>query len=138
MMTYSEVREKFFNHLLRRPCTRKQSEEYLARLNLDERVFEALMNEADETGLIDDEGYAKLFADGHTNWGNAKISYELGARGVSRDNIKTALQEIDDECARAAEISDGWRKSGIDERKIKSRLMSRGFTEKAVRSVMSM
>ena len=138
MSSYGEMREKFFSYLLKRPCTYKQAEEYLTRLKLDERAFSALMNEAEDTGLIDDEAYAKLFAEWHTNWGNAKISYELGARGVSRENIRTALAEIDDEADRAAEIAEGWLKSGIDWKKIKSRLMSRGFTERSLHSLTEM
>ena len=123
-----EAREKFFAYLLRRPCTRKQAEEYLSRMKFPE----TLIDEAEDAGLIDDLGYARLFADGHVSWGNAKIAYELEVRGVSRENVRIALDEIDDEAERAREISEGLRKSGIDERKIKARLISRGFNGRAV------
>ena len=66
------------------------------------------------------------------SWGNAKISYELAMRGVSRENIRLALDEIDDEAERACEIAEGWRKSGIEDRKIRTRLISRGFTSRAI------
>ena len=128
----NEQREKFFSYLLRRPCTYKQAREYLRKMKFPEE----LLDEAQNLGLIDDLSFAKLFADGHLRWGNIKISYELSIRGVSRENIRIALDEIADESERAREISDGLRESGLDERKIKSRLISRGFTNRAVNEAL--
>ncbi|MBQ7169806.1 MAG: RecX family transcriptional regulator [Synergistaceae bacterium] len=124
----NDAREKFFAHLLRKPCTRQQAKEYLSRMKLPE----SLLDEAEEAGLIDDAAYARLFVDGHVSWGNAKISYELGMRGVSRENIRLALDDADDESDRARDIADGLRRSGLEERKIRARLMSRGFSGRAV------
>ena len=129
----NESREKFFAFLLRRPCTRKQAREYLHKMKFPE----SLLGEAEGAGLIDDAAYARLFADGHVSWGNAKISYELSMRGVSRENIRLALDDIDDEADRARGIADGLRKSGLEERKIAARLMSRGFTNRAVNEALS-
>ena len=126
-----EAREKFFAYLLRKPCTRKQAVEYLSRMKFPE----SLINEAEDAGLIDDLGYARLFADGHVSWGNAKIAYELGVRGVSRENVRIALDEIDDEAERAREISESLRKSGLNERKIRARLIPRGFSSRAVSEI---
>lgn len=134
MNDYEEVREKFFGFLLRKPCTHKQAEEYLQRQRVSGDVFTALMNEAEDTGLIDDLTFAKLFAEGHLNWGNMKIAHELGMRGVSKGDIETALDEAEDESVRAREIAEGWRRSGVEERKIAARLTARGFTGRAVRS----
>ena len=128
----NEAREKFFAYLLRKTSTRKQAQEYLRRMKLPE----SLMSEAEEAGLIDDGAYARLFADGHASWGNMKIEYELSLRGVSRENIRLALDDIADESERAREISESLRKSGIDDRKIKSRLISRGFTNRAVNEAL--
>lgn len=126
------MREKFSTFLMKKPCTRKQAQEYLSRMKIPPEQISRMMNEAEDSGLIDDSVYARLFAEGHLSWGNAKISYELAMRGISRENIRLALDEIDDEAERACEIAEGWRKSGIEARKIKSRLMSRGFTGGAV------
>lgn len=128
----NESREKFFSYLLRKMSTRKQAQEYLRRMKFPE----SLLNEAVDAGLIDDSAYSRLFADGHTSWGNAKISRELSLRGVSRENIRLALDDIADESERAREISEGWRESGIDDRKIAARLMSRGFTNRAVNEAL--
>ena len=130
-----ELREKFFDSLLKRPCTRKQAYEYLTRQKIHEDIIDSLMNEAEDSGLIDDLTFAKLFAEGHLSWGNLKITYELGMKGISREDINVALDEIDDEVSRAVELSESWRKSGIDDRKIKARLISRGFTNRTIRSI---
>lgn len=133
---YDELREKFFSFLLRRPCTHQQAYEYLSRQKMNEDVIASLMNEAEDTGLIDDLTFAKLFAEGHLSWGNLKIAYELGMRHVSRENINTALDEIDDEVSRACELADSWKNMNIDGKKITARLISRGFTSRAVRSAL--
>ncbi|MBR4196585.1 MAG: RecX family transcriptional regulator [Synergistaceae bacterium] len=127
-----ESRDKFFAYLLRKTSTKKQAREYLHRMKLPE----SLLDEATDAGLIDDLAYARLFADGHTSWGNAKISHELSTRGVSRENIRSALDDIADESERAREISGSLRESGVEERKIKSRLISRGFTDRAVNEAL--
>ena len=127
-----ELREKFFSALLRRPSTRKQAEELLKKYNAGE-LAERLMREAENSGLIDDEAYARLFAEGHLQWGNLKIAHELRMRGVDSENIAIALDEAEDESQRAQDIAESWRKSGVEDRKIQSRLLSRGFTNKAVR-----
>ncbi|MBQ7155822.1 MAG: RecX family transcriptional regulator [Synergistaceae bacterium] len=133
----SELREKFMNAMLKRPSTRKQAREFLVRSHAGEEEIASLMSEAEEMGLIDDEAFARLFVDGHLRWGNLKIAYELGMRGLCREDIEEALDEAEDEVERAREIAAGWRKSGIEERKIASRLAGRGFTSRAVRSAMS-
>ena len=129
------VREKFFDALLRRPSTRRQAEEFLSRQNLSDDDREALLEEADNTGLIDDGAFARLFAEGHLQWGNLKIAHELSARGVSREDIADALEECEDESERACELAESWRKGGLEERKIHSRLLSRGFTNHAINSI---
>ncbi|MBQ6972610.1 MAG: RecX family transcriptional regulator [Synergistaceae bacterium] len=123
-----DARGKFFAHLLRKTCTRQQAKEYLSCMKFPE----SLLNEAEDAGLVDDLAYARLFADGHASWGNAKISHELAMRGVSRENVRLALDEIADEADRAREIAEGLRRSGLEERKIRARLMSRGFSGRSV------
>ena len=123
-----KFREKFFDFLLKKPCTSGQAAEYLSSLNVPEEIFDSLMDEAINMALIDDLAYAKLFVDGHLTWGNAKIIYELSMRGVSRDEINEALDECEDERSRARELSEEWRKIGLDDRKIMNRLLSRGFS----------
>ena len=119
--------------MLKRPCTRKQAEDFLLRTKLsDERYVNLLMTEAESMGLVDDLTYAKLFVEGHLSWGNAKISYELSARGVEREDIDVALNESQDEISRAYELVETWRKTGLSDIKLRTRLLSRGFSAKSV------
>ena len=131
-----ELREKFFSALLRRPSTRKQAEDILKKYGADE-LADSLMREAEESGLIDDEAYSRLFADGHLQWGNLKIAHELRMRGVNSKDIAAVLDDAESEEKRACELAEGWRKLGIEDRKIVSRLLSRGFTKRAVNSAIN-
>ena len=130
----SKIREKFFNFLLKKPCTSGGAVEYLSRNGVPENFFDLLLTEAANMKLIDDAAYAKLFIDGHLTWGNAKIIYELSSRGVSHEEINEALDECEDESFRASELAQSWRKVGIDERKIINRLLSRGFSHRSARA----
>lgn len=136
MNEYETLREKFFTFLMRRPCTYKQAREYLSRQKIPVNYIDAMMNEAQDTGLIDDFAFSRLFVDGHLSWGNLKISHELGIRGVSRGDIEAALEEAEDESLRAQEISEGLRSSGVEERKIAARLLSRGFSKRSVKEAV--
>ena len=134
-MTVDELRERFFDALLRRPGTKRQAREFLLKYRAPEEIIDALMAEAERAGLVDDGAFARLFADGHAHWGNLKIAHELRMRGVDSEAVDEALSEAEDEAERARELAEAWRKGGVEERKITSRLMSRGFTGKAVRAV---
>ncbi|MBQ9419363.1 MAG: RecX family transcriptional regulator [Synergistaceae bacterium] len=132
---FDEAREKFFDFLLKKPCTHKQAADYLSRRDTPEQYKDILLTEAQNLGLVDDLAYARLFVDGHLAWGNAKITFELEGRGISREDINAALAESEDESSRASEASKSWRNLGLDQRKIINRLLSRGFSLKAARSV---
>jgi len=132
-----KFREKFFNFLLKKPCTSGQAAEYLSQHNTPENFYNLLLTEAINTGLIDDAAYAKLFIDGHLSWGNAKIIYELSIRGVSRDEIDEALCDSEDEISRACELAEDWRRLGIDERKIINRLLQRGFSHSSATKTLT-
>ena len=70
-------------------------------------------------------------------WGNNKILYELSSRGISRQNIQTALEESEDEDLRANKLFESFKQQGMDNKKITNRLLSRGFSHKAVREAIS-
>ena len=116
-MTKEEVREKFLDSLLRKPVTLKQAYDLLEKLKAPEEVIDSLINEAENSGLLD---------------------YELSSRGVSRRNIAQALEESQDESQRACEIAQNLRDYGLDEKKIAARLRSRGFTNRAIESALEL
>ncbi len=125
-------REIFFDYLLSHSCTRKQALEFLTRKSFSNP--EELLSEAEQMGLVDDLAYAELFADGHLHWGNLKIAYELKNRGVERNIIAQALDNVQSENERAQNLYDSW-KNYLDEKKITARLISRGFSKQAVRAL---
>ena len=128
----AELREKFYNALMRKPLTIKQAQEFLTRSPAPDEIINLLINEAQNTGLLDDFTYSKLFIEGHLHWGNAKIFYELSAKGISRGIINSALDESESESQRACELAQNWKDYGLDERKIYARLRSRGFKNRAI------
>ena len=130
-----ELQERFFNFLLKKICTEKQAQDFLNKAKVTENQFDYLMREAKDTGLIDDESYAKLFAEGHEAWGNAKISFELSKRGIESENINSALENITEESQRAKELYNSW-KNILDNKKISSRLLSRGFSYKSINKIL--
>ena len=127
-------REIFLDYLLSHSCTRKQAEEFLTRKNFNDINTENLLHEAQQIGLIDDLAYAELFAEGHLHWGNLKIAYELKNRGVEKNIIAQALNNIQSENERAKNLYENWIHY-LDEKKITARLISRGFSKQAVRSL---
>lgn len=129
---FEELRDKFYKSIAKRPLTIKQAREFLARKKAPDKIIDLLIREAKNIGLLDDSAYSILFIEGHLNWGNAKILYELSAKGISREKINSALDKAEPESQRAGELVQGWRECGIDERKIAARLRSRGFTNRAI------
>lgn len=130
-----ELREKFFDFLLKKTYTEKQAQEFLNKLKIPDDKKDFLMREAQDMGLIDDEAYANLFAEGHESWGNAKISYELSQRGIQKENINIALENIPEEFERVKEIYDSL-KNTYDDKKIQSRLLNRGFSLRAINKIL--
>ena len=128
----AELREKFYNALMRKPLTIKQAHEFLTRTKAPDEIIDLLIKESENTGLLDDFTYSRLFIEGHLHWGNSKIFYELSSKGVSRENINSALDDSESESKRACELAENWRDYGLDERKIAARLRSRGFTNRAI------
>lgn len=126
-------RERFFNMLMRRPMTEREALKALAERGLGEDERAALVAEAINMQLLNDADYAKLFAEGHDEWGNDRIEFELSRRGVNSGDIEEALSGID-EAARARELTESWRSSGLEDRKIIGRLHRRGFSSSSVRA----
>ena len=86
-------------------CSRRE----YCRQDIMKKVLAALGGDADETGrimdrlveekYIDDLRYASAFARDKSSiagWGATKIRYMLAAKGIDRDTIAAALQEVDE------------------------------------------
>ncbi|MCR5347047.1 MAG: recombination regulator RecX [Fretibacterium sp.] len=130
-----DVRGWFLRLLMRRSCTSQEARQRLGEREVDESVAETLIAEAQEMGFLDDSAYARLFAESHTGWGNKRIVFELGRRGVSEENIEAGLENTAHEEERLRPLVSSWRKSGLEERKIITRLCRRGFSGRSIRAV---
>ena len=104
----SDMMEKVIDRM-RNLCSRREyckadiMKKALAALDGDrtgaEKVIEVLVNEK----YIDELRYASAFARDKASlagWGETKIRFMLASKGVPRDVIDTALEEIDDTKAR--------------------------------------
>lgn len=71
----------------------------LAALDGDADEAESIVSMLVEERYVDDRRYASAFARDKASiagWGSVKIRYMLSAKGISKDIINEALQEIDD------------------------------------------
>ena len=132
-LTIDDHRNWMWASLLARPRTERETREELSHRGLDGATADALIDEAVDAGLLDDAAYAELFAQGHEGWGAARIAWELRRRGVEDEDVRAALDEIDD-VPRARAIASELRERGVEDRKIVARLQRRGFDARAIRS----
>lgn len=68
-------------------------------LDGDAAESEKIVSMLIEEGYVDDRRYASAFARDKSSiagWGSVKIRYMLSSKGISKDVIGEALQEIDD------------------------------------------
>lgn len=117
-----------------KPHTEREVLDRLLKRGLSSEEAEGLLEEFRMLQLLDDTAYSRLFAEGHEGWGNDRIDYELSRRGVSRENIRTALSEVNEQ-ERARELVGDWLDRGMELKRIISRLRSRGFSGQTISSV---
>jgi len=122
--------------LSRAPLTRATAIRKLRERGVATDAAEALVEKFEETGYIDDAAYALLFVDSHPEWGPRRLRDELSARGVARDLIERALEEVD-EVERALSLATEWRSLGMERAKIEGRLIRRGFSASACRKAVN-
>src|SRR3954468_2703726 len=81
----------------------------LERRRYGEYVVASVAEELIAEGLLDDERYARLFAEDRRlldRWGGERIAADLARRGVDRDVIEAVVGDVgrDDELAAAIEL----------------------------------
>lgn len=114
----------------------------LTRLENDTAAADEVCGSLVADGFVDDRRYAAAFArekSSLTGWGPVKIRYALTAKGIMRDDIAAALEEIDDAgaSARLATLLQARLRSleGDPQRKLKllKFALSRGYEYDSVR-----
>lgn len=79
-------------------CRRAVMKKVLAALDGDVAKAEEIVSKLVEERYVDDSRYAAAFARDKSaiaGWGAAKIRYMLAARGIDREIVAEALEEID-------------------------------------------
>lgn len=126
-----DYREYLYRLLTNRPYTKAEILKRLKGAGCGDSEAESLVYEFSALGLIDDAAYAALFAEGHENWGNERIRFELRRRGIDNPNIAAALESINEQ-ERAHALWQLWSSQLLDWKKIASRLARRGFSQRTI------
>ena len=141
-----DAREKATAYLSRKPHTQQEVTDYLLRKEYSPEETAAAVARLKEYGYIDDLAYAKMYFEYgfEKARGKDRIARELAGKGVSRDVIEQAydeLEEVPDEEETAFSLAQQIvREAGADpadmtheekqklQAKIVRRLASRGFS----------
>jgi regulatory protein len=144
---YAEERSKAYlqalSYLSRRPRSVKEVRQHLARKQFPEHWVDDALQRLQSQGYLDDGQFAKQWA-GHRvrsqKKGSVWIRYELTEKGVSKEQISSALQELDHdaEYKNAVELARRrWKADSDNEFKQRQKLMQfllrRGYTNDVVR-----
>ncbi len=129
MSRKARLRETLAAHLSRWPKTVLEARRWLGKRGAEEQEAEEILAELEVAGFLDDPLYARLFVEGHSGWGSARLRQELRRRGISGPVAKEAIEESVDPRA-AEELVREWRKNGVDDRRIAARLARRGFSSR--------
>ncbi len=117
------------------PCTRKQLSMKLRDRHCPAEIAERILNRFQQIGAVDDKAYAMLYIDAKRSFGSRRLRDELRARGVSHDDIQSAMDEAgvdeDDRALRLARHLCG--QIGMTPQKLDGRLRRRGFSSSAIR-----
>lgn len=91
--------EMALNYLSYRPRSRKEMIDYLLRKGVDSITIELTLKKLEEYGYIDDLGFASGWTKAKMNikpMGKRMMARELYQKGISRDIIEKALEQVDE------------------------------------------
>ena len=136
---------------MRRLCSRREycvadiRSKLMTALEGDQQKVEAALQKLIEEKYVDDLRYATAYVRDKSaiaGWGEVKIKYMLSAKGVSRDIISKALEEVDPEKAsnRLAKLIENKLKSLKDDPQCRLKLlryaMGRGYSYEEVNKLI--
>lgn len=96
-----------YAHLNKRDRTVAEIRAYLGRRGIEDGVAQAALEELGDQGYLNDERFARLFAQDKRHleqWGNDRIRRALTGRGISNELADAALAEETPSDASGAEI----------------------------------
>lgn len=134
---YTKALSTSLDAISRKAQTEKQISDKLKKSGYDKQIIEDVINELKSMGYIDDVEYALSFAKDavtYKNLGREKIIGELRIRGVSYEDIESALEGFDfNTCESIRQhIMRKFAKEDFSDDKVKQKamryLMYRGFS----------
>ena len=147
----SDSMEKVLNNL-RRQCSRREycSSDIIQKaskaLDGDRDAAQRVLDKLVEEKYVDDLRYASAYArekSSISGWGEVKIRYMLSAKGIDRETISRALDEIDIKKAddRLGRLLENKRKSLKDDPQWKLKLLrfalGRGYSYDEVARILN-
>lgn len=126
-------------------CSSDMLRKATEKLEGDRQAAEEIVSELIRESYVDDLRYASAFARekaGITGWGPIKIKMALAAKGISRDTVSAALEEIDEDkaCSKLEKLLDSKWRSLCDDPQGKLKLLrfalSRGYQYDQVKDIV--
>jgi regulatory protein len=135
--------QKAVQLLATRAHFRRELEVKLAQRGFPAEEVAAAVDKLTEQGYLDDRATARVFVESRqarAEEGRARLRAELVRRGAPDDAIAAALAELtpDDDLPVAREAAESWRrKGGVDPRALARHLERKGFSRRAIVSVLN-
>ena len=135
--------QKALQLLATRAHFRRELEAKLRQRGYPGEEIEAALAKLTEEGYLDDRATARVFVEsrqGRTSEGRSRLRAELIKRGAPDDAVEAALAELtpEDDMAAARDAAESWRrKGGLDPRALARHLERKGFSRRAIVSVLN-
>ncbi len=135
--------QKALQLLAARAHFRRELEIKLRQRRYPDEEIEAALARLTEEGYLDDRATARVFVEsrqGRASEGRARLRSELIKRGAPDDAVDAALAELtpEDDLPAAREAAESWRrKGGADPRALARHLERKGFSRRAIVSVLN-
>jgi regulatory protein len=119
----------------------------LAKAGYDEELIEAVVNDLQRAGLLDDEEFSRQWVESRARskkLGRARLASELRMKGVEKETVEEALTELDPEQELAAALALTEKRIGSDSiadpavrRRLAGYLQRRGYKWETVEQVFA-
>jgi regulatory protein len=119
----------------------------LTRKGFSPEATQATLDRLAELKMVDDEGYARQFAQDRVSIGHKgrwRVRQELAKRGISREQVEAAMAQAPDETAAAREVAEKYRarnrrlEPAVLSRRLYAFLARRGFSPDTISRVLDL
>lgn len=142
--TRETAKQLAINYLAQRPRSSREIARYLHDKAFEQDVIDDVVARLTELALIDDAAFARYWVEQRESFkprGRTALSYELRQKGVPRDIIEAAVDDVDEiDSARQAAAARADRLAHLPQEQFYARLggflQRRGFGYSVVRQVL--